>query len=305
MTTTEPTTLFLDAMATRFEVVLYGAEPSRLRAAGEQALRDISSLERQLSMYRPDSDITQINHFAAQRPVKVETRLFRLLELSAQVHQATAGAFDITVAPVMMAWRTAGEKGRLPSENELNEARQRVGMRYIILDETDFTIKFAQEDVKIDLGAIGKGYAVDRAVENLREAGVESALIHGGTSTIYAIGTQPGGKPWSIGISDPATHEAMRTIDLCDSSLSVSAPHGRLFIKDNREYGHVIDPRTGQPTKKTALAFVWGPTATLSDALSTALLVMGEGGGHIIKRAYPQYESAIKRQAGIDFDPGP
>ncbi|NLN79040.1 MAG: FAD:protein FMN transferase [Armatimonadetes bacterium] len=294
MTSLEPTNLYIDAMATRFEVALHGAERSRLRAAGEEAMREISSLERQLSMFRSDSDVAQINRLAAQKPVKVETRLFRLLQLCRQIYDVTAGAFDITVAPVMEAWRLAGVECRLPSDDELAEARQRVGMRYVILDEENFTVYFSRDGIKIDLGAIGKGYAIDRAVESLIESGIDSALIHGGTSTIYAIGTQPDGEPWRIGISDPVTHEAMRTIDLRDSSLSVSAPHGRLFINNDRRYGHVLDPRTGEPTQTAALASVWGPQGTLTDALSTALLVLGDDGARVIKQNYPEYETAIK-----------
>lgn len=278
-------------MATRFEVVLYGAESSRLRAAGEQALEEIAEAEKRLSMFRPASEISRINAAAAYKDVKVDARLFDLLKLAAKVSGATSGAFDITVAPVMQIWRNAGQLNRLPSENEIESARELIGAEMILFNDPEHTIRFAKAGVQIDPGAIGKGYAIDIAVESLRESGVKSALIHGGTSTIYAIGTQINGQAWRIGVRDPATpDQSLRTVELCDASLSVSAPHGRLFACEGREYGHVIDPRTGRPVRRTSLAALWGPSAAITDALSTALLVLGEESLEPICRAFPDYD---------------
>lgn len=294
MTASEPTTLYLDAMATRFEVVLYGAEPSRLRAAGEDALAEIAALEKQLSRYRTDSDIGRINALAAHEPVKVDARLFCLLQLAVEITRATSGAFDITVAALMDLWKMTAQDGRVPTDDEVREAREQVGAELIFFDKMHSTISFDHQGVQIDLGAIGKGYAIDRAVESLRESGVKSALIHGGTSTIYAIGVRPNGRPWSIGIRDPATQDnCLHTVELQDNSLSVSAPHGRYLISDSRDYGHVIDPRTGQPAHTAALAAIWGPDATHTDALATALLVSGDPGLDAIRRAFDGYDGLV------------
>jgi thiamine biosynthesis lipoprotein len=294
MTSPEPVTLSLNAMATRFEIVLYGAEPPRLRAAGEEALEEIAALDKQLSLYRPESEITRINAFAARGPVKVEPRLFRLLQLASTISVATEGAFDVTIAPLMRVWGLAGGEGHVPSESDLEAARERVGMGLIILNESDFTVSFEREGVEIDLGAIGKGCAIDRAVETLRESGVESALIHGGTSTIYGVGTLPDGSAWRVGVRDPSQEASqIRTVDLHDSSLSVSAPHGKSFVHEGRRYGHVIDPRTGWPSSGVALAAVWGPSATETDALSTALLVLGESGLDILDEHFPDYSGDV------------
>lgn len=294
MTSSEPITLSLNAMATRFEIVLYGAEPLRLRAAGEEALEEIAALDRQLSLYRPESEITRINALAARGPVKVEPRLFRLLQLASTISHATGGAFDVTVAPLMRAWGLAGGEGRVPSRRDLEAARDRVGMTLVRLDETDFTVTFEREGVEIDLGAIGKGCAIDRAVETLKENGIESALMHGGTSTIYAVGALPDGSPWRVGVRDPSRADAqLRSVDLRDSSLSVSAPHGKSFVHEGQSYGHVIDPRTGRPAGSVALAAVWGPSATKTDALSTALLVLGEPGLDMLDREFPDYSGLV------------
>ncbi len=244
-------------MATRFEIVLYGADGSRLRSAGEEALAEIETLDRRLSLYRAESDVTWINARAGTEPVKVEPGLFGLLKLASELSSATDGAFDITVAPLMRAWGLAGGEGRVPSEREITDALGRVGMSRVILDDAGSTVRFEREGMQIDLGAIGKGYAIDRAVQTLRDNGITSALIHGGTSTIYALGSPPDAEAWRVAVQG-AQH---RIIDLRDSSLSVSGVHGKSFTSDNRQYGHVIDPRTGRPSDRAALAAVWGPLA--------------------------------------------
>lgn len=292
-------------MATRFEIVLYGADPSRMRAAGEEALAEIERLDRQLSFYRAESDVSWINAHAAREPVRVEPGLFELLRLACRLHDATEGAFDITVAPLMRAWGLAGGAGRVPSDREIADALESVGIGHMRLQEAESTVFFERDGMQIDLGAIGKGYAIDRAVETLRANGIESALIHGGTSTLYGLGSPPGAKAWRVAVRSGAginprlaQKEQHRVIDLRDSSLSVSAVHGKSFVCDDRVYGHVIDPRTGCPSDRAALAAVWGPLATETDALSTALLVLGKPGLRLLTERYGEYRGMVVANAG-------
>jgi len=304
MNSEHPITLAVHAMATRFELVLYGGDPSRLRAAGEEALEEVEALDRQLSFYRRGSDVNWINSRAGGGPVKVEPRLFGLLKTAAELWELTDGAFDVTVAPLMRVWGLAGGEGRVPSDAEIAEALEMVGMGRVVLDEEGFTVRFEREGMLIDLGAIGKGYAIDRAVETLRESGVESALIHGGTSTIYGLGSPPNADAWRVAIRDPSgSGEWQRpgAVELRDSSLSVSAVHGKSFVYDGQEYGHVIDPRTGRPSRGAALAAVWGPSATETDALSTALLVLGEPGLEAVRGRGGDY-SGVWESNRFDID---
>lgn len=263
-------------MATRFELVLYGSDPVRLRAAGEEALHEIERLEAQLSFYRPDSEISWINTQAATRPIKVEPRLFRLLRRCAALTAATEGAFDVTVGPLMRAWRFVGGAGRVPTAAELEAARTVVGIRHVEFDEDAFTLRFTRPGVELDLGAYGKGYAIERAMGLLREGGVTSALVHGGTSSVETIGAPPGEAAWRISLREPLT-ECGRpiTVKLADQALSVSAIHGKSFVADGREYGHVLDPRSAEPVNGAQAAVVIGPSADECEALSTALLVLG------------------------------
>jgi thiamine biosynthesis lipoprotein len=261
-------------MATRFELVMHGPDPSRLRSSGEEALAEIERLDRQLSAFDSRSDIFRINARAADEATRVEAGLFRLITQAKGISRLTAGAFDITIGPLMNLWGLSGE-GRVPSEGELSAARELVGMDKLVLDDSSQTVRFAVPGMRIDLGAIGKGYAIEQAVALLVESGVTSALIHGGTSSIHAIGSPPDGDAWRVAVFQ-GTEGRRDVVELCDSSLSVSAVHGKSFVVDGVEYGHVIDPRTGMPAGRTRVAAVTGPSATVCDALSTALLVLGE-----------------------------
>ena len=198
-----PVKLACHAMATRFELVLHGDNPVALRAAGEEALEEIQRLEAQLSLFVPSSEIAHVNARAAQGPVRVSPPVFSLLQLAQRLHEQSGGAFDITIAPLVRCWGFMGGSGHLPSSEELAEARACVGMSLVRLEPTDYTVRFARPGVMLDLGAIGKGYAVERAAEVLREAGVTSALLHGGTSSVQALGHPPDAECWNIAIERP------------------------------------------------------------------------------------------------------
>jgi thiamine biosynthesis lipoprotein len=288
-------------MATRFELVLHGANPAHLRAAGEQALAEIERLESQLSLYRNTSEIAHVNARAAQEPVRVSPSLMRLLQQAFRLGPAMDGAFDVTIAPLVRCWGFMGGSGTMPEPEAVDRARALVGPGLVELDERASTVRFRREGVMIDLGAIGKGYAIECAVEVLRDAGVTSALLHGGTSTVYGLGTPPESSEWKVAIGRPLgesgsspgliptegqppgmplpTGDALlAVVALRDEALSVSAVWGRSFVQSGKSYGHVIDPRTGQPVAGALLAAVALPSATETDALSTALLTMGAVG---------------------------
>ena len=289
-------------MHTRFELVLYGpAEPS-LRAAGEEALDEIERIEAQLSLFRPTSEIARVNRHAHERPVPVSPPTFRLLARARELSRQTAGAFDPTVGPLLRAWGFLGASGAWPDPEALEAARGCVGLDKVLLDEDQFTVRFARPGLLLDLGAIGKGYAVDCAVAILREAGVTSALLHGGTSSVYGLGTMPDGQPWKAAITAPApseasdrsdpsdTHQLPETLTelaLTDAALGVSAVSGKAFRSGDRSYGHVLDPRAGEPVQRALLAAVASPGATEADALSTALLVLGAAGLDTLAEHYP------------------
>ncbi len=291
-----------NAMATRFEIVLHGPRESALRAAGEEALEEICKLEDQLSLFRSSSEIAHLNARAAREPVRVSPPVFQLLRQAATIHAETGGAFDITIAPLLRCWGFMQGTGCLPDPSALQTARDRVGMDLVEFNPSDHTIRFKRPGVMLDLGAIGKGCAIERAAELLREAGVESALLHGGTSTVYAIGQPPDAEAWKISIEGPPSHDGesppLATISLRDEALSVSAVWGKSFKSGERTLGHVLDPRTGNPASSAILAALTTPSATDSDALSTALLVLGESAMDHIRSLRPGMRAMVAMESG-------
>ena len=322
-------TLARHAMATRFEMVLHGGNAVALRAAGEEALAEIERLETQLSLYRNTSEIAHVNARAAKQAVRVTPSLFALLQHAQKLHQESSGAFDITIAPLVRCWGFMGGSGRFPDPAELAEARANVGMHLVQLRAQDFTVQFAREGVMLDLGAIGKGYAIECAAEVLRDAGITSALLHGGTSTVYGLGQPPEAEFWKVAVagteelnqlhklnelnelqasqrSQAATESgrdafhqpAVRAspmlfklvpqmIPLKNEALSVSAVWGKSFQAEGKTFGHVLDPRSGQPATGAVLAAVVLPSATETDALSTALLTLSDEGHEKIAKLRP------------------
>jgi thiamine biosynthesis lipoprotein len=306
-------------MATRFEFVLHGERESALRAAGEEAIAEIQRVEGDLSVFRPESQVARLNREASHHAVTVSPELFALLEHASQLSQASHGAFDITVGPLLKAWGFRQTPGHLPSDDAWAAARECVGFRQILFDPRQLRVKFQRPGVTVDLGAIGKGYALDRAAGLLRDAGVTSALLHGGTSTIVAIGRPPGDEAWKIAIEPPAALMAHRAanasvpansnvapqtptsplavVELDDESLSVSAVWGKGFEVNGTYYGHVMDPRAGRPVAGAWLAALILPSATESDALSTALLVDGQPFQESLRQFLPKARSLIVQPA--------
>jgi thiamine biosynthesis lipoprotein len=285
----ERVVLARQAMATRFEIVLHGNNPVALRAAGEEALAEIERLDAALSLFNPASEVYHLNSKAALKPFRVTAELFALLLQARNLHEKTDEAFDITVAPLMNCWGFLGGTGRLPDPAAIEKARELIGMRHLIFDTNAQTIQYSRDGVMIDLGAIGKGYAVQRASEILRDLGIKNALVHGGTSSVAAIGEAEPGRPWKIAVEvplpdNPAESALVAVVPLREESLSVSAVWGKSFREGENLFGHVLDPRQGRPVSSAVLSAVRTSSALLGDVLSTALLISGHSGHDMIHR---------------------
>jgi len=295
----EPVTVAREAMATRFEVALYGGDPVNLRAAAEEALDEVQRIETMLSWRKPTSPAALINARAGHEPVRVNPELFRLLVRCREIWEQTSGAFDITVGPLMRAYGFHSDQGKIADEDGLAAARAACGMQHVVLNTNDLTIQFAQPGMRLDFGAVGKGYALDLAVEILRETGIEHALVHGGTSTVCAIGCPPGEDCWKIAVQYPPTNQAgedlpiLSIVELRDRALSVSAVWGRIFRVGRDTFGHVIDPRSGSPAQRALLSVWTSLSATDADAFSTALLIEGPDGLANMAQSYPAATSLV------------
>jgi FAD:protein FMN transferase len=263
------------AMRSRFELVLESENTNKrisnsiseasLRAAGEESLLVIPETENLLSAYLPSSELYRLNQTAGTRSVPVSAPMMQFLLEARRLSEETKGAFDITVGPLLDLWGISQNGGDPPTDSQINEALARVGYAKVLLDTATQSVSFAHPKMRLDPGAIGKGWAIDRAIEILREMGITRALLHGGTSTVATIGT------WEIALEDGTP------ISLCDQALSVSAWDGKSFARpDGTVLGHVIDPRTGYPINARPQAHYIHTSATVTDAMSTALLIASD-----------------------------
>jgi len=277
------------AMGSLFEVYLAGTDREALVGAAEEALNEVERLERQLSHYRDDSDVARLNRHAVEQWVRLEPRLYFLLRRCAELSAETEGAFDITTGPLIKAWGFYRSEGRVPSDEEIAEILQNVGTYRILFDDEDHLVYFTTPGLEINLGAIGKGCAIDAAVETLRFYNVRSAVVHGGQSTIYALGTPPDAEGWEFTIRDPRDHTTpLETVTLRDDALSTSGSYEQFFEVDGVRYSHLLDPRTGRPVQGMLSVSVIAPSAADSDALSTAFFVLGRERTEAFCRAHPE-----------------
>lgn len=240
-----------DAMGTTFSVALYGFDRVKMETAADAALEEARRLDDMLSNYRSESELSQVNREAASRPVKVSAELFGLLAEAVEYSRQSQGAFDITVGPLMKVWGFYRGSGHLPHHAEVAAALARVGYRHILLDAQAGTVRLDRPGMELDPGGIGKGYAVDRMAEVLKRYGVEAAQVAGADSSIYAMGAPPAEpRGWPVEIKDPWNPLRVATeVFLKDESLSTSGRYEKFFRAEGRTYAHIMDPRTGYPSR--------------------------------------------------------
>jgi thiamine biosynthesis lipoprotein len=282
-------------MGSAFEIAAYddGTDAGRagraaLRGHLEAALDEVDRIDRLMSHYKADSPLSRLNREAAKGPVRVEPELFAFLAECLRYSRESEGAFDITVGPLMKAWGFFRGEGRLPTDDEIAEVRARVGYEHVILDAASGTVRFDRPGVELDLGGIGKGYAVDKAVAVLRARGVTAALVSAGGSTTFGLGAPPGEPGWGVSVADPVrTSRTAVTVTLRDQALSVSGSYEKSFEVDGVRYSHIMDPRTGRPVQGMLSVAVVAPTGTQGDALDNVLFVQGVANGRATLARYP------------------
>jgi thiamine biosynthesis lipoprotein len=286
------------AMGCDFEVFAFGEERGLLRSAAEAAIEEIERIEQLLSHYLPESEISYINAHAASEPVRVHPEVFDLIARAVRLSEETFGAFDITVMPLLRCWGFFAGIGQLPDFQMLEEAVERVGYSHLQLDERNSVIAFDREGVEVHLGAIGKGYAVDRAIGVLRDAGVEAAMVHGGHSSVRAYGAPPDTGGWQVRLPHPLYPErSLAHLLLRNQAISTSSATEQYFERGGRRYGHILDPRTGLPVESDLLCVsVLADEAAVTDALSTAFFVLGERGIREYVSTHSGVRAVILRQ---------
>ncbi len=287
------------AMACQFELLFNMHQyPSAGNVTGD-VFQLLDQLEEQLTVYRADSEISQLNLHAHQDYVRVEQRLYGLLKRAQEIWQLTNGAFDITAGQLSALWGFEQRSGSIPTPTAIHETLESVGSGNLVFDDSNHSVRFSTEGVKINLGGIGKGYAIDRMASMLRMHGIADFAIHGGQSSVlcggeYLTNDQHSGHGWPIGLSHPVLPEVrLAHFNLKDRALGTSGSGRQGFFHEGKRYGHVIDPRTGWPTDHFLSTTVISPSAARSDALATAFFVMEESSIEQYCQANPEVSAVL------------
>jgi len=267
----------VDAMGSTFSIAAWGSDRGTLAAAVESALEEARRLDRMLSNYRPESEWSAVNQSAGARGVTVSQELFDLLAACVRYSEQSEGTFDITVGPLMRVWGFYKGSGRMPHRSEVRTALARTGYKNLSLQTTTRTVRFEKAGLEIDPGGIGKGYAVDRMVAILREAGVSGALINAGGSSMFGLNTPPDEpRGWKVVIRDPKRAERfVAELYLKNESMSTSGSYEKFFQVGKRIYSHIMDPRTGYPAQGMYSASVLAPRGIDSEAWTKPTYIQG------------------------------
>jgi thiamine biosynthesis lipoprotein len=263
-------------MGTRFQLILYAPDEATAQRAAKAAFERIAALDGIMSDYRPTSELMRLCQKAGGEPVRISDDLFTVLWRAQEVAKRSDGAFDVTVGPVVRLWRRARKIKQLPDAEELAKARALVGYEKVHLNEKDRMVQLLKPGMQLDLGGIAKGYAADAALAVLKKHGVERALVAAG-GDIAVSGPPPGAEGWTVGIAplEGPDRKPTRSLRLRDTAVSTSGDAEQFVEIGGQRYSHIVDPRTGIGLIGRSSATVLAPNATTSDALATAVSVLG------------------------------
>ncbi len=265
----------LKLMGSRFDLTVVAENQAQGDAYLHMAITEISRIEHLISSWNPNSQTSKINQNAGVAPVKVDRELFTLIERAIRISKLTQGAFDISYASMDRIWKFDGSVMEMPSEEAIEQSVAKVGYQNIVLDSENGTVFLKKEGMKIGFGAIGKGYAADMAKALLLKNGVMSGIINA-SGDLNAWGTQPDGKDWMVAIVNPLNKEKVFSwLPVKNQAVVTSGNYEKFVILNGERYTHIIDPRTGYPSKGVRSATIFTANAELADALATSIFVMG------------------------------
>jgi len=285
-------------MGTFAEVSIYSHDEKTAGKAIEEALNEMERMDRIMSNYKNDSELSKVNKKAAKSPVPCNAELLDVIEQSQYYSELSGGAFDITVSPIVALWGFFREKGHVPPDKEIEKVLPAVSYKNIVINKSNdqkkpAAIYFKNTQTQIDLGAIGKGYAVDKALEIIKRFGINNGCINLG-GNIYVLGTPPGKKAWKIGVQNPRNaNEILGYLELKNEATATSGDYERFFEFNGKRYSHIINPQTGRPVSGTIATTIVAPTGTEVDALSTSVFVLGHEKGMELIKKIPNADAMI------------
>jgi thiamine biosynthesis lipoprotein len=285
---------FREIMGTFAQVTVAARNERQAQEFIDAAFEQMMQINREMNDRDPNSPISQLSRTAHLLPVGVSPELFEVIETSVRYSKLSDGAFDITVGPETQLWRRMAQTGQKPSEQELAEARAKVGWEKLILDTTNRTVKLAVEGMKLDVGAIAKGYAVDLAIRKLQENGNVSGMVDiGGNVRCFGKGPNKN-RQWLIGLQDPRKEEdILIKLRLNDMAVATSGDYRRTAVVDGQSYSHILNPKSAESVKELASVSIIAPTAMDADALSTTVSVLGKEKGLALIERFKDAEAIV------------
>ncbi|MFH1616201.1 MAG: FAD:protein FMN transferase [Planctomycetota bacterium] len=287
-------------MGTFARIVAVADDDKIARKCVESARDKLELVNALMSDYDPNSEISKVNKQAYETQVGVSEETFFVLEKALHFSEVSQGAFDVTIGPLVDLWHKAGEANSLPGDAEIAEARSRVGCEKLLLDSQSRTVKFAVEGMRLDLGGIAKGYAIDLAVEAMKRQGAAGGMVEIG-GDLRVFGKSPNaGKSWAVGIADPrepgdgiAAGKMLMVLRLNDAAVATSGDYQRFVEVGGERYSHIISPSAASGARGFSSVTVIGKSATDADALATAVSVMGSGEGMSLIEQLEQAEAIV------------
>jgi thiamine biosynthesis lipoprotein len=281
------------SMGSQLKLAAWTSDEARALDTFEHVFREFDRLEALLSVWQDGSDVVRMNKNAGITPVAVSQDTINVLRAAAETSALTRGKFDVTFGALSDIWRFDHDQDNIVPDRRLIEARlTRIDYRAVQIDDTAKTAFITRPGMRVHLGGIGKGYALDRAIALLRDRGFSDFLIQSG-GDLYVAGTD-GGKPWKLGIADPrGTHDPFATLEITDGTFSTSGDYERFFMKDGKRYHHLIDPDFGEPVSGCRSVTIVTNRAVIADVLSTGVFIMGPDDGMKLIEQLPDVEGVI------------
>lgn len=291
----------LKLMGSRFDITVVAKDEVQANDYIDLAISEISRIEKEISSWDPESETSKIIANAGIQPLKVNRELYDLITRAVKISELTEGAFDITYASMDRIWKFDGSMNHLPTDDEIAQSIRKVGYKNIVLDPEHQTVFLKNKGMRIGFGAIGKGYAADKAKQLLISEGVNGGIINA-SGDLTTWGTQPDGSPWMVGITNPLNKNKVFSWFPLDNNAVVTSGNYEKFVEFNgKKYTHIIDPRTGWPVSGLTSVTIFAPKAELADALATSVFVMGRETGIDFINQLPGMECVIVDDNGKIF----
>lgn len=290
-------------MGTFANITAVAEDEKTIAESIEAAYKQLVAVDEMMSDYKEDSELSVVNREAYERPVQVSEPLFDVLQTSVAYSKLSGGAFDVTIGPVVQLWRSIDKKGTRPTDEEMAAARARVGYEKLILDDEKRTVRFAEPGMLLDLGAIAKGYGIDRAIEAMQAAGAAGGLVDVG-GDIRCFGISPKmTRVWRIGLDNPdGSGDIPMVLNLSDTAIATSGDYRRFVMLDDQRYSHIIDPAAGSSANGLTSVTIIASRAVEADALATAVSVLGQKKGLELVESVGNTEAVIiPGGSGLEF----